>query len=62
MVWLKLKLYIYVSGPPDPVSGLLFTDISYDSVELSWIAGFDYGSSQKFQVQGSVNNKPVHSK
>jgi hypothetical protein len=49
-------------GPPDSVTQLSCTDVAADSVELHWKAGFDYGSSQTFQVQGSVNNKALQSK
>ncbi|XP_060580269.1 hemicentin-1-like [Ruditapes philippinarum] len=50
---------IKADGPPDSVTQLSCTDVVADSVELHWEAGFDYGSSQTFQVQGSVNNKAL---
>ncbi|XP_060580265.1 obscurin-like [Ruditapes philippinarum] len=55
-----LRLYeILADGPPDSVTDLSYTDVAADSVELHWKAGFDYGSTQTFQVHGTVNNKAL---
>ncbi|XP_053409218.1 hemicentin-1-like [Mercenaria mercenaria] len=46
-------------GPPDAVWNLSYSDITADSVELKWMAGFDYGSKQSFGVKGTVNDKEL---
>ncbi|XP_053408187.1 contactin-5-like [Mercenaria mercenaria] len=41
---------IEADGPPDAASGLYVGDVSTTAASLSWIPGFDYGSTQTFIV------------
>ena len=51
------KYFIFVSGKPDAPTDLTQTGVSWNTVMISWLPGFDGGKTQSFivLVDGAVH-------
>ena len=47
----RSTVHLNVTSRPDPPSQLRVLNITYNSVMLSWIVGFDGGHEQHFRIR-----------
>ncbi len=51
-------IYLNVTSRPDPPSYLKVHNVTYNSVNLTWIAGFDGGFNQTFKIRYQKEGSP----
>ncbi|CAG9573041.1 unnamed protein product [Danaus chrysippus] len=47
----SVSVKLDVTGPPDPVSSIVVTNVTHDTVTLEWVPGFDGGLTSWFRVR-----------